>query len=471
MGSYHAARSQISFGWDLAADHLTLTGATFSANVISALAGLTAAKYERQEMWVRNGTNAGKVYHVVTNTTTSITLEEQTTGFAATDKVAFTLHGKRPTVTSLFLASDEEQGLPHTKRTLMQKWWHGQGAKPAQTFQLKKEFTSRGLKFDLQHPALLMGILGGIYDTGTDVGGGGGSTLSAAYKRGENIITVASAANYAVSDFIQVGVGTAPPAEGTAEIRKITAIAVNDITLDAPLDYDHASAEVCNEVAAPFTHVQSALDRNPPNMVLEAAFDEATDVVFHWTGGYIGGVTVEGKADGSVTVSLDEAVFLDELQDDAARSTVTALTTQPYQWSHIDGGITFNGIKYASVESWKLTIKRAVDMRWQHTNATSGKPTKGYPAAYEFSFSATVVPQNANFLALVRNGTEFTTTVKYIRTATTDECTFSLTNCNLEEAPHPLPKQKHVEVTATGMAEAVTVTTADSYGHYWLMAT
>ena len=217
--------------------------------------------------------------------------------------------------------------------------------------------------------------------------------------------------------------------------------------------------------------MQSALDRNPANLNLEVAYDEATDVVRHWTGGYVGAVTIEGKADGSVTLSLDEAMFLDELLDDAAKSAITALTTQPYQWSHIDGGISFNGIKYASVESWKLTIKRAVDMRWEHTNATSGKPTKGYPEAYEFSFSAVVVPQNSNFIALVRNGTEFTTTIGYIRTAATDTMTISLTVCSLEEAPHGLPKKKHVEVTATGMAEALTVTSIDSYGHYWLMAT
>ena len=469
--SYNGARAQISYGYHPLIDHQPLTGGGFSGGNITGLSGLTNLKYVDEEMWILSGTNAGQVYHVVTNGTTSITVQESTSGLAATDRVCFTSRHQRPTTTSLHLASDYDQELPDAKHTLMQKHYHGQGVEPVQTFVLKSEYPGKGIKSDLIHPFLLLGILGGEYGSGTDVGGGGGSTVSGAHYAGDVTLNAADATNYGVGDWIQVGTGASPPATGTKECREITAKSVNALTLDWPLSYAHADGETLNEVAAPFTNLIVAAKARPPWICLEAVYDEATDFVRHWLGGHLGSVEIEGSSDGSVMLTLSDCQWLDQQNNATSGSTVTVIATQPYQWSHVSGGITLNSVVYASLESWKLTINRPVKTAYFHSSTYSTKPSAAFWESLDYDFECVVVPQNTNFATLLADKTEFNVSLNYIRTAASDEITIAFTNMTLEEAGHPLPRVGEVRTTLKGKFENLTVTAIDSYGHHYLQNT
>lgn len=93
----------------------------------------------------------------------------------------------------------------------------------------------------------LLGLTGRVASIGTD-SGAGGSTLNGATSAGATSIILNDATGYTVGEYIQVGTGL------TAEVRQISAIAVNTLTLNVGLLIAHANAEVCNEVTTPVTH-------------------------------------------------------------------------------------------------------------------------------------------------------------------------------------------------------------------------
>lgn len=77
------------------------------------------------------------------------------------------------------------------------------------------------------------------------VAAGGASTVSGAHAPGVNVLNVADGANYAVNDHIAIGYGTA-----VEEVRKITNVSVNALTLDSATSFAHANGEACYEVTS-----------------------------------------------------------------------------------------------------------------------------------------------------------------------------------------------------------------------------
>lgn len=86
---------------------------------------------------------------------------------------------------------------------------------------------------------------GGYLDyisTVTDTGGAS-TTLSSAAPAGSRSITVASAAGYVATDYVQVGTA----ANGNAELRRVQRVVGSVIYLDYPLGFHHASADTVDE--------------------------------------------------------------------------------------------------------------------------------------------------------------------------------------------------------------------------------
>ena len=102
----------------------------------------------------------------------------------------------------------------------------------------------------------LQAAVGRATTVGTDVGGGGGSQLNGAVSAGATVVTLDSVAGYAVNDYVQIGVSS----PDLPEVRKVTAVGAFTLTLDKALTFAHADNEVCNEVAAPFTHTFTPTD-------------------------------------------------------------------------------------------------------------------------------------------------------------------------------------------------------------------
>lgn len=97
---------------------------------------------------------------------------------------------------------------------------------------------------EIAGPKLALAIPGARYTAPVDTVKSSGhldTTLSAATAAGASVVPATSASNGAVGDYVKVGAGA------TAEYRRITAIATNDITLDWPLLYAHASGEALEE--------------------------------------------------------------------------------------------------------------------------------------------------------------------------------------------------------------------------------
>jgi hypothetical protein len=79
------------------------------------------------------------------------------------------------------------------------------------------------------------------------------TTLSSPSIATATTVVVTSAAGLAVGNFIQIDINSVSGTT-TAEVRKITNIATNTLTLDTALTYAHASAAAVALVTTPFTH-------------------------------------------------------------------------------------------------------------------------------------------------------------------------------------------------------------------------
>lgn len=79
------------------------------------------------------------------------------------------------------------------------------------------------------------------------------STLNGATSANATTITVTSGAGFTVNNIIQVDVNTVAGV-ATSEVRKITNIATNVLTLDSALTYAHGNGSNVIIVSAPYTH-------------------------------------------------------------------------------------------------------------------------------------------------------------------------------------------------------------------------
>jgi len=134
------------------------------------------------------------------------------------------------------------------------------GQRDVNTFPLYGQYKNAGsLNFPLfptMGLALLAGSIGADGAVGSGVTGTGSAspnTLNGATIAGATTVTLTSATGYTNGSFIQVDVnGTGPTT--TAEVRKITNVSTNTLTLDTALVYAHANGAATKVVTAPFTH-------------------------------------------------------------------------------------------------------------------------------------------------------------------------------------------------------------------------
>ena len=89
--------------------------------------------------------------------------------------------------------------------------------------------------------------------SGVTVTSGTTTTLSAASSAAATTVTVTSPTGIVIGTIIQIDVNSVSGTT-TAEIRKVTAVATDTLTLDHALVYAHANAAQVNIVVAPFTH-------------------------------------------------------------------------------------------------------------------------------------------------------------------------------------------------------------------------
>jgi hypothetical protein len=471
MATYGSGKVQLSFAeeeWTV----LDLVGSTVNTNTITGLSGLTVSKYTMRSLGP--GASVNKVWNAQDNTATVVTVEEATLtsdGLANTDDVSITQHGYGVTqanITGYIGDFDEDTELPDPVFRPKRLRAHGVGRHYADEVDIKWEMHSP-LKFIVLDWKFLFFAFGHEYTTGADKAAGGGSDIDEANGTGIGSVhlDVTDATNYAQNDYIQIDTGT------TAEVRKITAVNTNALTLDKGMRFAHADADTCNEVQAPYTHTLLCAETSQlPTFALCASYDEATDQNRVWKGCCVNKLTLRSSTDSLLEAEMDIwAQDVDPL-DQNAKPSVTVATTTPYQYHMVDGGISINGTTYAKINSFELMLNNNLDERYYHCDLSANKPFEHIAGGAEVELKMNITINNMNIWNLLRNRTEHTVSINFDRTAATDEFTITLDKCRLQQAPHGLPREGPVNVDVvahshtSGSDVALTVQVIDSNPYF-----
>ncbi len=251
--------------------------------------------------------------------------------------------------------------------------------------------------------------IGSVATTGTDVGSGGGSTLSGATSKGHIEITVADATNYAAGDYIQIDTST------NSEVRQIVAVNSAKLRLNYPLMIAHATGVACNEVTSPYTHTiveQAELDSVAWNVLFrDSSETAANDFIRRYVGGMVGNATFSADEGGMLRFSWGGVNFLDMAHNQYSMSGVsgevqkasralidptveagatdnvgiggarprsgsdlgnaTYPTTEPYYFSQ--GALYFFGVPFARIRSFSIDINNNLEPRFYLNDNGSGR--------------------------------------------------------------------------------------------------
>ncbi len=422
-----------------------LAGGTIGTTQVTVLTGLTASKYAGQTMKsLGPGTSRGKEWNVQDNATTSITVEEATLtsdALANSDDVAINLDGVGVTVASVtgwIGIFDKDVLPPDPKFSIHRLRAHGKGRHVADQVDQKWQFHTT-LPFIVQDWKFLFFAFGHEHTTGSDKASGGGSDVDEANGTGagHTHLDVTDATNYTTNDYIQVGTGA------TAEVRKITAVATNAITLDKFMRHNHADAETCNEVEAPYTHVLRVANRLP-TFSIAGAYDEATDETRIYHGGKVKRLTLKSSTEGLLEADME--CWFQDVTSSNTKPTITVATTDPYAYHMVDGGVSVNSVTYARINSFECTIDQSLREKYYHCDNSGNKPFEHIEGGCLVDLKINITVTNMNIWDLLFARTEFTITVNFDRTATSDEFTLTFKNCRLSEATHGVPREGEVNV-------------------------
>jgi len=205
---------------------------------------------------------------------------------------------------------------------------------------------------------------------------------------GDTIIDVADGTGYLTDDYIQTGETT------VAEVRKITNVATNTITLDYPLLFHHLVGAVCNEVISPYTHTISEASRLGSITLQHEMFDSDgnSELIRRWSGGKIGRATYSGSEGEELKMSLDEIIFRSYAVDGdsgVATATLDYPTTQPFIFSY--GALTLWGTEFARIRNFSIDVGNALEPRYYVTNdATARLPYEIHEGRREYRVGVTL---------------------------------------------------------------------------------
>ena len=267
----------------------------------------------------------------------------------------------------------------------------------------QQSFSGTLSNFELLNGYPLRFPLGTVATVGTDKGSGGASDVDGIIYAGQYEFDATDATGYGVNDYIQVGTGA------TAEVRKVTAVASNNIWVDYPFLFEHADEEALNEVIAPYTHtIVEAVELDSVSWQVKNRDSSETatnDWIRRYFGGKIGQATLTAEEGGTLRMSWESAPFIDmnhNQYDDTARTivnkwdgsslaaTVEYPTTQPYYFSQ--GSITLFGVEFARITNFTLNINNNLEPRYFIRDDGSDRtPSEIYEGRREYSMTATII--------------------------------------------------------------------------------
>ncbi len=202
-------------------DRKALTGSTINASTITGLTGMKVGHYNGGKMFVLDGNQEGKVYNIVSNTATIITVDvsnlNKTGGaLATTDSVSLWPYKAYSDDTDRWILVDSSD-LPTPKNEVLDIWAHQSGiTNTRESSVIGKKTLDATLVITPQNGAVFPFMFGKSVDTAaTEATNPLDTTLSSDIKIGETVLPCVGVANATDADYIRIGSAT----EG--EVRKI----------------------------------------------------------------------------------------------------------------------------------------------------------------------------------------------------------------------------------------------------------
>lgn len=462
MSDYDGSKTQVSYGEErtelIDLDVHYGGGAVIANYTITTMAGMTVGKYNGQRCFVqyRGGAVDGKVYHIVSNTATVITFQEdiQTAGMADTDEIAIESRGQLAADTTEFFGDLEESDLPHPKLTEKEHFIKGHANEPERKNAsiTKMEFEA-SMPLQLLNGKLLFYGLGYCADVASNFGALA-TTSTRAIMIGELNITeaIATASGFLANDYIQIG----NAAEGE-EIRKISSVTANvpvgfdTLNLDLPVRRFHPNGCVIKEcditTAKPVTHTLRPWT-NAPSLTLEAvwrAYDRnhaANDIVMHFTGIHCNGLGLKSSDE---TLSLDwDILAMNALTAQRAKASVVATDWAQREFLYSDSTVTINGAIFSKIEDLDYGTKRNLKSKRYHNQNTDVRPGDMAFDGFEHECKISLPFDSLTFWNLVKAKTKFDSNIKYERDATDDYMTIYINESYARNCPPNFPEKGEI---------------------------
>jgi hypothetical protein len=324
--------------------------------------------------------------------------------------------------------------------------------------------------------------IGTVATTGTD-DGTGGSDLDGATAIGDTSFDVTDSTGYATDDYIQVDLTT------KAEVRKITNVSSNTITVDYPLSFAHADAATCNEVTSPYTHTISETTtlRSITEHVEIQDADGNSELMRRYAGGKCNRATISASEGEILKMGVDELVFNTYAHDisgetgyDSGIAAVTPSypTTEVYLFS--TGAISLFDSEVARIRAFNLSIDNAIEPKYYVSDdGTAQCPYEVREGRRTYTLAISVdVEDNTMFTELIRQGTYssvfkgFTVSAVFTRGAS-DTITITLPpsapaaggdamGCLIKTAPHNIAQDALQGVELEIIARSCSVVIVDS---------
>lgn len=314
------------------------------------------------------------------------------------------------------------------------------------------------LPVTLQNGRILKYLMGNLYESGADKAAGGGSDIDGATTKWDLVFDVTAGTNYAATDYIQVGTGT------TSEVRKITDVTSNTITVDFPLEFAHADEETCNEVEAPFTHVMTVSDNPLPSFTLERGVDMATDWVVYYLGTVISKGELTGEDKGELQAKLDILSSRQFKNTANSMSSITLLNDNPFICDN--AVFTFWSNPLARVKSFSCSIDNKIEPGIYWRQASGPYALDMIPKKCDVELVTTAVPYDSQLWDQLLAQSAITCQIDFTRTAASDTAQIKCENCKIKSAPHNQPEEGELEVEMTIIPKTTTLTFVDSIYHY-----
>lgn len=208
--------------------------------------------------------------------------------------------------------------------------------------------------FPTQGIILLAGAIGQDAAAGNGVTGTGSTsanTLNGGVSAGATTVTLTSATGYTQNAYIQIDVNASGPTT-TAEVRKITNVATNTLTLDTALSYAHLTGAATKVVTAPFTHTITQAN-TLPSFTVEKNLGGPTSQSLQFAGCKINkfGLQVQNgntEATASVDVMGVAAAVLD------TPNTVTVVDEEPWVFAECTATIGGTAVTQTTGVDWSI---------------------------------------------------------------------------------------------------------------------